>query len=66
MSFITFCTWASPGKSLHTYTLVFSLCSTPEENISRTREPSSLGSMISLYRTSFSAPLSIGWSDRLL
>ena len=52
---ITFCSWLSPGKSLHMNMCVFSLCSTPKKNSSRTRESSSLWSMISLYRTSASA-----------
>ena len=50
----TFWSWLSPGKSLQTNIFVFFLSRTPNEKRSRTSESSSEGSMISLYRTSFS------------
>lgn len=67
-SWVTFCNWVFPGKSLHMNMCVFSLCSTSKEKSSRTRESSSLWSIINLYRTSASAmslPCCWGWSFKL-
>ena len=46
------CIWLSLGKSLQIYSLVWFRLSTPNLKSSLTRESSSLGSIISLYRTS--------------